>query len=121
MGQRSKLSYRHSDLGAVKVKKKKKNRNVQTCSLFSLSPLFSKKGKNKKLILLFFSFACILSCFSHVQHFVTPWTVPRQAPLSLGFSRQEDWSGLPFSSPGDLPHSGIESMSPALAGRFFIG
>ena len=41
------------------------------------------------------------------------------APLCTGFSRQEYWSGLPFPSPGDLPDSGIEPMSPALAGRFF--
>ena len=41
----------------------------------------------------------LLSCFSHVQLFVTPWTVARQAPLSVGFPRQEYWSGLPFSSP----------------------
>ena len=41
-----------------------------------------------------------------------PWTVPRQASLSMGFSRQEYWSGLPFPSPGDLPNPGIESMSP---------
>ena len=41
-----------------------------------------------------------------------PWTVARQAPLSMGFSRQEDWSGLPFPSPGDLPDTGIEPRSP---------
>ena len=44
----------------------------------------------------------------------TPWTVAHQAPLSLGFSRQEYWSGLPFPSPGDLPDSGIKLGSPAL-------
>ena len=44
----------------------------------------------------------------------TPWTVARQAPLSMGFSRQEYWSGLPFPSPGDLPDPGIEPWSPAL-------
>ena len=44
----------------------------------------------------------------------TPWTVARQAPLSMGFSRQEYWSGLPFPSPGDLPDPGIEPGSPAL-------
>ena len=43
-----------------------------------------------------------------------PWTVARQAPLSMGFSRQEYWSGLPFPSPGDLPGPGIEPRSPAL-------
>ena len=50
------------------------------------------------------------------------WTVARQAPLSVGFSRQEDWSGLPFPTPEDLPDSGIQPASlipPALAGRFF--
>ena len=54
--------------------------------------------------------------------FVTPWTEARQAPLSVGFSRQEHWSGLPCPPPGDLPDPGIEPASltcPALAGRFF--
>ena len=45
---------------------------------------------------------------------VTPRTVARQAPLSVGFPRQEHWSGLPFPSPGDLPHSGIKPTSPTL-------
>ena len=49
---------------------------------------------------------------------VTPWTIACQAPLSMGFPKQEYCSGLPFTSPGDLPDSGIESTSPALAGRF---
>ena len=52
-----------------------------------------------------------LSC---VRLFATPWTVPCQAPPSMGFSRQEYWSGLPFPSPGDLPDPGIEPRSPAL-------
>ena len=46
--------------------------------------------------------------------FVTPWTIAQQAPLSMGFSRQEYWSGLPFPSPGDLPNSGLKPRSPAL-------
>ena len=46
--------------------------------------------------------------------FVTPWTVACQAPLSMGFSRQEYWSGWPFPSPGDLPNSGIKPGSPTL-------
>ena len=50
---------------------------------------------------------------SRVQLFVTPWTVAHQAPPSMGFSRQEYWSGLPFPSPGNLPNSGIEPGSPA--------
>ena len=66
--------------------------------------------------------ACMLSHFSQVQLFVTSWTVAHHAPLSMGFSRQEYWSGLPFPSPGDLPNLGIEHTfltSPALADRFF--
>ena len=51
---------------------------------------------------------------SRVQLFVTLWTVAYQAPLSMGFSRQEHWSGLPFPSPGDLHDPGIEPGSPAL-------
>ena len=50
---------------------------------------------------------------SPVLLFATLWTVAHQAPLSMGFSRQEYWSGLPFPSPGDLPHPGIEPASPA--------
>ena len=53
----------------------------------------------------------LLSC---VQLFVTPWTVAYKAPPSMGFSRQEYWSGLPFPSPGDLPDPGMEPGSPAL-------
>ena len=49
----------------------------------------------------------------------TPWTVARQASLSLGFSKQEYQSGLPFPTPGDLPNPGIEPQCPALAGGFF--
>ena len=55
-----------------------------------------------------------MKSLSHVRLFATPWTVARQAPLSMGFSRQEYWSGLPFSSPGDLPEPGIEPRSPTL-------
>ena len=58
--------------------------------------------------------AWMLSRFSCVWIFVTPWTVAHQAPLSMGFSRQEYWRGLPFSSPGDLPAPGIKPGYPAL-------
>ena len=54
---------------------------------------------------------------SHVRLFVTPWTAAHQAPLSMGFSRQEYWSGLPFAPPGDLPISGIKLMSPVFERR----
>ena len=56
----------------------------------------------------------MLSCFSSVRFFVTPWTVARQCPLSMGFSRQEYWSGLPCPPPGDLPNLGIEPTSLSL-------
>ena len=64
----------------------------------------------------------MLSRFSRVQLFVTLWTVARQAPLSMGFPRQEHWNGVPCPPPGDLPDPGTEPvsiMSPALAGVFF--
>ena len=57
---------------------------------------------------------CMLSCFTRVQLFVSPWTVACQVPLSMRFSRQEHWSGLPFLSPGNLPDPGIELGSLAL-------
>ena len=56
---------------------------------------------------------------SRVRLFVTPWTVAPQAPPSMGFPRQENWSGLPFPSPEDFPDPGIEPTSPILAGRVF--
>ena len=64
----------------------------------------------------------MLSRFIHVQLFATPWTVAHQAALSVGFSRQEFWSGLPCPLPGDLPDPGIDPASltsPALVGGFF--
>ena len=74
----------------------------------------------------------VFSRVSGVQLFVTLWTLGcysdaiyglycRQAPLSMGFSRQEYWSGLPYHLPGDLPDPGIEPVSPALAGGFKLG
>ena len=65
--------------------------------------------------------ACMWSC-SFVSNSATLWTIARQAPLSMGFSRQEYWSGLPCPPPEDLPNSGIKPtslLSPALVGRFF--
>ena len=66
--------------------------------------------------------ACLLS-HSVMSNSATLWTVARQAPFSMEFSRQEHWSGLPFPYPRDLPNPGIEPVSPvspALAGRFFL-
>ena len=68
-----------------------------------LSGDLNGKGKERKVKLL-----------SRVRPFATPWTIAYQVPLSMGFSRQECWSGLPFPSSGDLPDPGIEPGSPAL-------
>ena len=76
------------------------SRNIQMAQGSLLSALCWPKVKVKSL--------------SRVQLFATLWTVAYQAPLSLGFSRQEYWSGLPFPSPGDLPDLGIEPGFPAL-------
>ena len=71
-------------------------------------------------LFLYDKYVCVCAqMLSHVQLFVTPWTVTHQAPLSLELSRQEYLSGLPFPPPGDLPDPGIELMSPALARGFF--
>ena len=72
----------------------------------SISLQFSGELSCKSLIL------GKVKSLSRVRLFVTPWTVAYQAPLSMGFSRQEYWSGLPFPSPGDLPNPGIEPGSP---------
>ena len=70
--------------------------------------------KNAKLELVFGSRACVRQCVfgcSVVSDSATAWTAACQAPKSMGFSRQEFWSGLPFPSSGDLLHPGIESLS----------
>ena len=67
------------------------------------------------------SFVCACSLF-HVPLFAVPWTVAHQAPQPMEFSRQEYWSGVPFPSPGDLPHPEMEPASlasPTLAGELF--
>ena len=81
-------------------------KNVQTTTQLHSSHMLAREGEGK---------VKSLSC---VRLFATPWTVAHQAPPSMGFSRREYLSGLPFPSPGDLPHPGIEPMSPALAGEF---
>ena len=63
--------------------------------------------------------ATAVKLLNSIQLFATQLTVACQTPLSMGFSRQEYWSGLPFPSPGDLPHPGIIHASPVLAGGFF--
>ena len=75
------------------------------------------------MIICLFPYLLLLSLFSHslsyVRLFATPWTVAGQAPLYVGFPRQEYWNGLLFPTPGDLPDPGIKSASPALTIRFF--
>ena len=74
------------------------------------------------LIDLFNVVRIVVYSLSHVQLFATPWTVVHQAHLSMGFSRQESWNGLPFPSPRDLPDPGMEPRSltsPAMEGGFF--
>ena len=75
------------------------------CGLFSIS----YQANNINLIMTMESVRC-----SAVSNFATPWTVAHKAPLYMGFSRQESWNELPFSSSGDLPHTGIKPRSPAL-------
>ena len=80
----------------------------------------SKLLEQPLFVCLCFCFFCLIFTLFEVefevksQLFATPWIVNRQAPLSMGFSRQEYWSGLPFSSPVDLPHPGIEPVSPEI-------
>ena len=72
-------------------------------------------GVDSHSLLQIYAYICtVLRCFSRVRLFATPWTVARQALLSMGFSRQEYWSGLPWPPPGDLLDPGIEPESPAL-------
>ena len=95
------------------------------CSFFNSICVLWQSGKDIFDLLeisITFHGACILSCFSHLQLFPTLWTVTHPTLLSMGFSSQEYWSGLPCPPPGDLSYPGIEPaclMSPALAGGLF--
>ena len=96
---------------------------VQTCYQENRETIFKRK-KTSKSTCTTISLQCTEQVSSHVKVkvkslsrvrlFVTPWTVARQAPLSMGFCSQEYWSGLPFPSPGDLPDPGIKPGSPTL-------
>ena len=80
--------------------------------LFSKITLKFEKMNQDQFIFFLWLHACVLSCFSHIQLFVILWTVACQAPLSMGFSRQEYWSALPSPPAGDLPNPGTESRPP---------
>ena len=104
----------------------KKMRKVPLCStLRERHPCSRQVNINTQQYLLPTPFSWLHYVCVHTQTcptLVTPWTVPHQAHLSMGFSRQAYWSGLSFPTPGDLPNPGIEPMvlaSPALAARFF--
>ena len=102
--QREEVSYR--------AKSSAESRDIR--KTFADKPSIQKCTKVLSVVI-----ACMLSC---VQLLVAPWNAAHQAPLSMGFPRQEYWSGLSFPPPGDLPDPGIEPTSPespALAGRFF--
>ena len=101
-------------------------KNVSMINVYPKLNVEKRFGDDEEIRSLFFCFS--LSIFSVIcvvlhplnhKHFETPWTVACQAPLSMDFSRQECWSGLPFPSPGDFPRQGIEPSSPALASKFF--
>ena len=79
------------------------------CRLAKITGLETKPSDHSLSVPIVHLSLCTLSQFSHVRLFATPWTVARQAQLSVRFSRQEYWSGLPCLPPGDLPHSGIKS------------
>ena len=98
---------------------------LQWSSLHSLKDLGKDKTKwglklsSPKTKFLWCVCVCVCVLLSHVRFFVTPWSIAHQAPLSMGFSREKYWNGLPFPSPGDLPDPGIEPRSPALKADSF--
>ena len=95
--------------------------------MFYLSKVWKQSSNRSPLLhfwlnlgqYLFPPLECVLSCLSRVRLFAIPWTVALRAPLSMGFPRQEYWSGLPFPPPGHLPNPGTELGSPASSGEFF--
>ena len=99
------------------------SQETETCFYLGFQNTALRLKSGNMLLLLIFSTignkckytpVAVVQPLSHVWLFVTPWTVAHQAPLSMGFPRQEYWSRLPFLSPADLPHPGIEPASSAL-------
>ena len=87
---------------------------IKPVSLALASGFFTTEPPRKSTIASITMILMKVKSLSCVRLFATPWTVAHQAPPSMGFSRQEYWSGLPFPSPGDLPDPGIELRSPTL-------
>ena len=115
-GETEALSYKMTSLSALDLKPmptSKTKLKVSYCFTENHRQTFTKhpQQRNMKLYHKKWSEVKSLSC---VQLFATLWTVAYQAPPSMGFSRQEYWSGLPFPSPGDLPNPEIEPGSPSL-------
>ena len=86
----------------------------------ALEDRFSTLGPTAKSPFPLYKFTKKVKSLSHVQLFVTPWTLACQAPLSMGFSRKEYWSGLPFPTPEHLPDPTIKPTSLSLTGRFLL-
>ena len=84
------------------------------CSNISLDSISTTQTQSTEVTSKTHTPGCVCQWLSRVWLFETPWTVIGPAPLSMEISRQEYWSGLPFSSPGDFPDSGTEPGSPAL-------
>ena len=96
---------------------KSNSSRILSPTLFCINYHQKIKIKNRRTHNLLHVCSVTKLCLS--DSFATPWTAACQAPLTMGFSRQQHWSGLPFPPPGDLSNPGIELMSPALAGGFF--
>ena len=90
----------------IKLNFARHQKPIQHCKSTLTSILKRQRKKNRSILSV-----CVLSRFSHFWLFVTPWTVACQAPLSMGFSRQESWSGLPCPPPGDILNPGIKPTS----------
>ena len=94
-----------------RFKENKTKQNTSQLSFYFYKYIF---WPLKEIWLFAIVYTLVVVSLSHIQLFATPWTIAHQAPLSMEFSRQEYWSGLPFPSPRDLPDPGIESGSSAL-------
>ena len=88
---------------------------IQHTFMIKTLPKMGKEGTYLNIVkAIYDSNVVVVKVTQSCPTLVTPWTVACQVPLSMGFSRQEHWRGLPFPSPGDLPNPGIKPMSPAL-------
>ena len=103
---------RNAGLEEAQARIKIAGRNINNFRYADDTTLMAESEEELKSLLM--KVKVKVKSLSHVQLFATPWTVACQAPLSMGFSRQEYWNGLPVPSPGDLPNPGIKPRSPAL-------